>query len=641
MSLAHLGEIGTLTSPVTYDKFIPEERNALAKTLLADRPETRAYLEALELYRLGFNIFPILYGQKSGGVWKDMQFTRLRRKDLRRVFTGRFNLAIMCGKTSCNLFVIDCESDHALAYHINQLKKRTIPLWVVKTARGGHIYLFCADGEVNNIPKGTLQDAEIRGNNCYILCPPSLHLTGVFYEWLIQEGERPPTVQASQLDWLEDKEGNPLKLKAKKAQRVKPENPIVQRAERIARQLGMIGDPRMYQLTRKTLDYLETGHSITEGSRNKCLFAAACEMLACGFSESELEQHLIPIASASGLEHDEIVPTLQSAASKARTSPRSKTGQSFCPRPLDWQYAQAYIDAVDWSGATGSTDRAVAMALVARARLGTNERGVFRATYRELRQLARRSNNNTIARSLERLQEREFIHKVGNDKDTGASQWRFTKKVLEQGRTFLEVGVVKSEPSYLGQVVGYTNGSLFHTQPTDAAERGALGVEGLLVYHAMRDFAKPIYPKALAFRTNLNPGQVRYRLRQLKKYGLVKYTGDGWVVAKELDSQGLDEQVARPAGKLGKARKRQQANAEERARWAGTKIMMWRERNDPDFGLVSRWCSDCKKHIWYNPARNQVCTRCGGSSFQAEKPPRNNLEEQHDENATAIIETMD
>jgi hypothetical protein len=632
-ALNHLGVPVNQTPAVPQDKFVPEELSSITRSISADRSETRAYLEVLELYRLGFNVFPIIYGQKSGGVWKYVQFTRLRRKGLRRVFSGRFNVAIMCGKTSGNLFVIDCETPEALAYHINQLKKRNIPLWVVKTARGGHIYLFCADGEVKNV-KDAIQDAEIRGRNCYVLCPPSLHPAGVFYEWLLQEGERPPTVHVSEIDWLVDKEGNPIKLKARKPRKLKPDSPIVQHAERVMRQLGLSADQRIYQLTHKTLDYLESGHSIPEKSRNTRLFAAACDMVAWGFDRSEVEQHLMPLASASGLEHGGIVHTLHSATSKPRTSPRSRTGQTFSPRPLDWQYAQAYVDMVDWSGATGSTDRAVAMALVVRTKLGSNERGVFRATYRELNQLSRRSNRNTIARSLERLQGREFIRKAGNDRDTGASQWRFTEKVLEQGRDFLEAGVVKSEPSYLGQVVGYTNGSLFNTLPTDAAERGALGVEGLLVYHAMIEFNRPIHPKALALRTSLNPGQVRYRLRQLKKYSLVKHTLDGWIVEKVLDTQGLDEQVAQPAGKLGKGSQRQRTIAEDRAQWAGTQIMIWRERNDPNFTLVSRWCSDCGKHAWSDLSRTQVCTRCGGSSFRSEKPEQNKAGGQAEENIT-------
>ena len=104
---------------------------------------------AFSLYDIGLNPFPLPLGKKGGYPWKQLQYTRLDRNHeqagLFMLFTGNCNLAIMCGRTSRNLFVIDCESPQALEFHIGQMRKHNIPLWVSETQRGGHIYMFSAD----------------------------------------------------------------------------------------------------------------------------------------------------------------------------------------------------------------------------------------------------------------------------------------------------------------------------------------------------------------------------------------------------------------------------------------------------------------------------------------------------------------
>ncbi len=592
------------------------EPSPIAQAILTAPAVTDTQLTALWLHDLGLNSFPIMYGTKdSPPVWKPLQFSRLRKPELPRIFAGQCNIAVMCGRTSRNLTVLDCETPNAFDYYRDQFQQRRIPVWAVCTARGGHLWFFCHEGEVENIAKGRLGDLEIRGSQGYVLCPPSLHPWGTFYTWKRDPDlPEPPTISIQQLDGLRDTDGNRVKLKVKGKKKSPTHAQEFKRRQGVASQLGL--DERVYRLSKTTLEYLENGNQFPEGTRNKRLFRAACDMLGCAFSAIEVGDILTRIAAASGLPCNQIEATLGSASSKTRTPSRPQTYRSYSRRPSDWRFALAYIQTADWSGRTGSTDRMIALALAHRARLGSNENGVFRASFRELGALARRTHRQTLGKALQRLQERRFIQAAGSDKGSGASRWRFHKDALQKGKQALEAGLFESEPLIFGQVVWYTNGSVFNSSPTagptDAAERGALGVEGLMVYEALRQFAEPVLPKWLAQRTRLSRNQVNYRLQRLKRFGLVERTPQGWRVLYDLDSQSLDEQVAAPAGKLGTGLRRQQRFVEDRAAFTGRRILLWRLRHDPGFSLEGYRCRQCRTWTWCESGQPPlVCSRCG------------------------------
>jgi hypothetical protein len=55
----------------------------------------------------------------------------------------------------------------------------------VKTARGFHLYFaYPASGRIPNSVEKVGFGLDIRGDGGYVLCPPSLHPSGVAYEWL-------------------------------------------------------------------------------------------------------------------------------------------------------------------------------------------------------------------------------------------------------------------------------------------------------------------------------------------------------------------------------------------------------------------------------------------------------------------------
>ena len=99
--------------------------------------------EAYALYDMGLNVLPQPIARKGGLPWKRLQYSRLNRNDdnygIRNLFAGESNLAVMCGSTSDNLFIIDCESIPSFIFNLQQLVNRNIPVWAVKTSRGGQV----------------------------------------------------------------------------------------------------------------------------------------------------------------------------------------------------------------------------------------------------------------------------------------------------------------------------------------------------------------------------------------------------------------------------------------------------------------------------------------------------------------------
>lgn len=534
------------------------------------------YEDAQELYKLGLNVFPQPRGQKHGFQWRMLQFSRLADHShygLSEILQGEVNLAVMCGRTSSNLFVIDCESDQALHYHMEQLRIRNISRWAVKTARGGHIYLFCRDGEVENVKPGVLVDAEIRGRGGYVMAPPSLHPSGFVYHWLMRERrDLLPIVFASQIDWLVDVNGNPVSLRVyHKGKRTKM--PPLSTVSPYA------------NLSKTTRDYLRNGHLLPEGTRNNRLFYAACDMSGNKFGYWETHQTLMPIGLKSGLPYDEIVNALQSAYSKHR-EPSRKREHREVPNHASWQLGMVFVSQYQWAFKGGSNCRALFLALVERCRLSANENGTFRGTVRDLALLAR-MGVNTVQKIMRAMQRRHgchpdspvFIQRVGRDKSSGGSLWRFSDHVLAIARDLVLQGDGYRLPEHWLEFSNALFGS-------DMAEAGGLGKNGTYLYMVMKAQTQPLPPKALMELTGFNRNQVNYALSRLRELGLVWRTDEGWMVVV-LNSDELEQTVLEQRPKVdGRGQRRQRRFATQRQAFVSRVIYRSRAVRDRRAGMA-------------------------------------------------------
>jgi hypothetical protein len=521
--------------------------------------------EAHRLYDLQLNVFPLPYGAKAGYEWRRLQYTRLKRHALNDIVAGDCNLAIMCGRTSQNLFVLDCESPDALLYHMQQAKKRRIPLWVVKTARGGHLYFRCADGEVHNISNGTIANTEVRGRNGYVLAPPSLHPTGVKYQWFLTEGNTIPVVNASAINWLRDSNNKPIHLKVDQTFNSHKVSPLLR-----------VVSPYS-NLSKTTLDYIKNGHALPEGTRNNRLFAAACDMLGNGYSEYDAYAVLQVVAVASGLGAYEIENTLKSASGRQRTPSRPQSEQKVNATEFQqWKFALIYASQRVWEGRTATNERALWLALVERARLSTNQHGVFRASLRELACLSR-MGINTVQKLLRKLlhERKPMVFKVGEDAMSGATLWRFSDIVMGIARDYALKSKDECLPTYW---LNYAD-TLIHS---DIVERGAVGKGAMFLYYIMKDKKLIQMPSQLALSARMTVNQVNYALLKLREFGLVKRTRMGWCVC-EMTLAEIQANVfyVRPQV-WGRGEKRRRLFARQREKYVSRLMVLTRLRREGD-----------------------------------------------------------
>jgi DNA-binding MarR family transcriptional regulator len=313
-------------------------------------------------------------------------------------------------------------------------------------------------------------------------------------------------------------------------------------------------------LSHRTVDFIT--NQALEGERNNRLFAAACDMVGNDYDYATIRQILTPVALDCDLPAHEIQNTLRSACSQPRDPSRKKQPADVSPTP--WLHALAWAESQAWTGRTGQTDRAVFLACIERARVGSYHNGVFRASVREIAELAR-VNKETASKALKRLQKAKHIRFKGRDTTSRATLWCLDQKPTAGGRK-----PYTGHPWLINSV---------RVTRSDASERGALGKTASVVYEVLCAQRQPVMPKVLAGRCRLSRDQVQRALRKLAQYNMVRREPSGWV-AVPVDAHWLDKQVAAEAGTQGRGAARKKQHAKERALHAGNELfdMRWRKR---------------------------------------------------------------
>lgn len=118
--------------------------------------------------------------------WKPYQYTRATEEEAGRWFTGTdLNIGIVTGSIS-DLTVIDCDSAEAVALAESFGLPST---WTVQTAKGRHYYFRYQSGSRNFQKRDDLPGIDLRSEGGYVVAPPSVHPTGVAYQWVVNSGE--------------------------------------------------------------------------------------------------------------------------------------------------------------------------------------------------------------------------------------------------------------------------------------------------------------------------------------------------------------------------------------------------------------------------------------------------------------------
>jgi Bifunctional DNA primase/polymerase, N-terminal len=139
---------------------------------------------ALRLAGEGIAVFPCIYAAKEPATRRGFYDATTNPATIRRWFGGNYprNLAIRTGQAS-GVWVLDIDDPDALTV----LAERHGPLPATRQSRSSRGYHFWFKTTVIPIPCSTgrvAADVDVRGELGCAMAPPSVHPTGVVYEWI-------------------------------------------------------------------------------------------------------------------------------------------------------------------------------------------------------------------------------------------------------------------------------------------------------------------------------------------------------------------------------------------------------------------------------------------------------------------------
>lgn len=409
-------------SELTRDELQPSQTVTLHSTQYepfihfteAADPLTSTQATAIDLYQRGFNVVPLKRHEKKAYILEPYWTARLHhcdatchhkgRHDIAELFT-RNNIGVIAGRTSGNLLAIDCDSQEAFTKIGQELTAHSLPFWAITGLKGGAYLLRVVEGEAANMPKRKSQfkDVEVWGNRHLVVMPPSIHPSGLVYQWATPEPrlylpphETLPAVSIAALDWLG------ITLEKTSREWEEPE---------------LYGLPEWASVL--TLQSRRTFADTPQaGWRNDAIFSMACDMKANGIDYHDAEQYILELADRAGTPRQEATATLKSAYKKERKTAREFHGGDK-PTGKEWQRAQALAESFDWKGTFGRTAlkrRAVYLACIERAKL--DGRLHWRATAREVAELAN-VNKETANVCMQDLEHAGLVRRVNSGKHAG------------------------------------------------------------------------------------------------------------------------------------------------------------------------------------------------------------------------------
>ena len=179
-----------------------------------DTPKTtgKIAVKTLELALLyvkkGLSVIPLKPKDKKPMLksWKEYQQRLPTEEELRRWFKNKeTNIAIITGKVSGNLVVIDFDSREAFENFVRRVKKAGKRLqfaisntWIVESGKGFHIYLRLPRAELLPSTKVRFTEGiDLKAEGGYVVAPPSVHPSGKRYEFVKTDEEilGPPDIE--------------------------------------------------------------------------------------------------------------------------------------------------------------------------------------------------------------------------------------------------------------------------------------------------------------------------------------------------------------------------------------------------------------------------------------------------------------
>lgn len=538
---------------------------------------------AMDLYYRGLNVFPVLRpetirklaqlyphayssGDKRPYVLQPLFTSRMHLCDefcvdrenrthrkcpgtkpginFRDLFQGS-NLGVMMGRTSENLVCVDCDSEIAFLDVYRKFINRKLDFWAYQTSRGGNLLFQVEEYELRNQPKKPGSAIEFWGSNHFCVLPPSVHDSGVIYTWLRDqnpftgdwENGRVPKLSVNDLDWLGIGEHQYLVGKT-----------IL---DNLPKWTAMLSIHNQKILAGK----------LTQGTRNSQLVKPAYEIAALiekGLvSEEDGLDVLIQAASRANPPYPEnqTRQMLKSAMNKkVLTTTREYYGGNDTVSL--WDLAHRFASSYEWSshGRTALTDQAVFNACCERCRMDRGQ--PFRASRREISELANISSLKTTTKALRRLEENRLIEYSG--KSTGGTYCYIFGKAVDFGNDHINTTCNTS-------VVPTKHKKSIDVDRLELLDDifGRIGRVSRICWEHLIDHPEASISQ-LSQNTGLKYHSIYYNIPRLLSLGLLsKSRAEGLYIGEDLSDRELVE-VAKELDVLGKSRIRRRNHEIER-----------------------------------------------------------------------------
>ncbi len=448
---------------------------------------------AAEYASHGLAVIPALPRSKKPAVpWRVFEWEPPTHAERDEMFSrgGGLNVGVICGAASQNLAVLDAETETAFADVVSRYESLGLgDTWIVKTKRGGHLYLSLPVA-VRPV-KG--RDLELRAQGQYVLAPPSLHPDGPRYEFLQRPSSIVRVPSLSAIDWL--------KLEAA------PRNHF--------RHL-----PRK---AKRLLQGQQTDHYL---------------------SRSEAEQAIVTVLVNARFAFDEVLVVFRRYPAAGKFNELYRQDQTCAVKWLKHCFEQARAwclqespsrklareilaraQTMRWTGRTGSSDRAVLLAHATLAHRAGSP--TYHASSRDLAELAG-CERKTASRASQRLIRNGVVELIKPSTHLLANRYQLTKVNLEVSEL---TPLTTTTCEGVGQTSSY--------ELPDAFRQSGLGRAAFEVLNALQ--GNPLPAKDVARKTGRHVQTVRRALAQMKNLGLVEKLSRTWrgAAISEIDLEAL------------------------------------------------------------------------------------------------------
>lgn len=154
---------------------------------------------AKDYARRGLSVVPMTKDKRPAVRWEQYKTEAPSARNIGRWFApgalgGRVQgVGVVCGDVSGGLVVRDFDVAGAYEQWAAEHPELAATLPTVETARGHHVYATIPQARTLK-----LGDGELRADGALVVCPPSLHPSGVVYRWTVPLPDGPiPTVDPS------------------------------------------------------------------------------------------------------------------------------------------------------------------------------------------------------------------------------------------------------------------------------------------------------------------------------------------------------------------------------------------------------------------------------------------------------------